>query len=47
VHGIVLQSGGRLDVDTAPGAGTTFRVDLPAVIPAASPAGGGGGLARP
>jgi PAS domain S-box-containing protein len=43
VHGIVLQSGGRLDVDTAPGAGTTFRVDLPAV----NPADGGGELARP
>jgi hypothetical protein len=36
-----------LGVDTAPGAGTTFRVDLPAVIPAGSPGGGDGGLARP
>ena len=29
VHGIVHQSGGRLEVDTAPGRGTTLRVFLP------------------
>jgi two-component system cell cycle sensor histidine kinase/response regulator CckA len=29
VFGIVQQSGGHIDVETAPGAGTTFRVDLP------------------
>jgi signal transduction histidine kinase len=29
VHGIVEQAGGRIAVETAPGAGTTFRVLLP------------------
>jgi len=29
VHGIVTQAGGRVDVISAPGAGTTFRVLLP------------------
>jgi two-component system cell cycle sensor histidine kinase/response regulator CckA len=29
VFGIVQQSGGHIEVETAPGAGTTFRVDLP------------------
>ena len=29
VYGIVTQAGGRLNVDSVPGAGTSFRVDLP------------------
>ncbi|HEY2942316.1 MAG TPA: PAS domain S-box protein [Vicinamibacteria bacterium] len=33
VYGIVKQSGGHVEVDTAPGAGTTFRIFLRAVDP--------------
>jgi signal transduction histidine kinase/CheY-like chemotaxis protein len=37
VYGIVAQSGGRLDVETAPGVGTAFTIYLPAHVPAAHP----------
>ena len=37
VYGIITQSGGHIDVDTAVGAGTTFRVYLPRLDPAAVP----------
>ncbi len=37
VYGIVEQNGGAIDVDTAVGKGTTFRVYLPAIAESASP----------
>jgi CheY-like chemotaxis protein len=37
VFGIVAQSGGQLNVETAPGKGSTFHVDLPRVDPLAAP----------
>jgi signal transduction histidine kinase/ActR/RegA family two-component response regulator len=38
VYGIVRQSGGTIDVETAPGAGTTFTVSLPRTTAAPAPA---------
>ncbi len=32
-HGIVTSNGGRITLETAPGAGTAFRVELPAASP--------------
>src|SRR5205085_7897089 len=40
VYGIVQQAGGRIGVESVPGAGTTFRIDLPWCDAPAGPASG-------
>jgi signal transduction histidine kinase len=41
-HTVIAAHGGRIDVESAPGAGTTFRIVLPAAAPALAKASGTG-----
>ncbi len=41
-HGIIERHGGRIQIHSAPGEGTTFQIDLPLVAPEASGVGAAG-----